>query len=107
MTDKIDFDALKGTPFQRDVWRALCRIPAGTTVTYTQLARMSGHPRAIRAVANAVGKNPLPPLIPCHRVIRRDGTIGGYSGPGGLARKRELLRAEGVNLANPKGKVTD
>ncbi len=91
-----DMDTLPGTSFQRDVWYALTRIPRGKTVTYKELAQMAGHPMAVRAVANAVGKNPLPPQIPCHRVIRSDGTIGGYSAPGGVERKLELLHAEGA-----------
>ena len=91
-----DIDALPGTPFQRDVWRALTRIPRGEVRTYKQLAEMAGHPNAVRAVANAVGKNPMPPIIPCHRVVRSDGGIGGYSAPGGLRRKRALLAAEGI-----------
>lgn len=66
------------TPFQRDVWRAICRIPYGETRTYTQLAAMAGHPRAIRAVASACGANPLPYYIPCHRVVATHG-IGGYA----------------------------
>ena len=92
----IDIESLSGTPFQRDVWRALCRIPRGTTVTYAELARDAGHPRAVRAVANAVGKNPMPPIIPCHRVVRSDGRIGGYSAAGGVAAKRRLLASEGA-----------
>ncbi len=96
MHDDIDFDRLPGTPFQRDVWRALMQIPRGCVVTYGQLAQMAGHPHAVRAVANAVGKNPMPPIIPCHRVIRGDGKIGGYSAPGGVVKKRQLLCAEGV-----------
>lgn len=95
-TPEIDISTLPGTPFQRDVWRALMQIPAGRVCTYTELARMCGHPNAVRAVANAVGKNPMPPTIPCHRVVRTDGKIGGYSAPGGVKRKRELLAAEGV-----------
>ena len=95
-TTAIDIDTLPGTAFQRDVWRAMTQIPAGETRTYKQLARMAGHPTAIRAVANAVGANPMPPIIPCHRVVRSDGKIGGYSAPGGINRKRELLAAEGL-----------
>lgn len=95
MNDKeIDIDALPGTKFQHDVWRALTKIPRGETRTYTQVAIMSGHPNAVRAVANAIGKNPMPPIIPCHRVVRADGGIGGYSGPGGIAKKRQLLDSE-------------
>ena len=92
----IDINHLNGTEFQRDVWRALTRIPRGRVVTYAELARMAGHPTAVRAVANAVGRNPMPPVIPCHRVVRGDGKIGGYSAPGGVARKRALLQDEGV-----------
>ncbi len=95
---KININNLPGTDFQRDVWRALARIPRGSVVSYARLAEMAGHPRAVRAVANAVGKNPCAPEIPCHRVVRSDGTIGGYSGHGGVATKRKLLAAEGVLL---------
>lgn len=97
-SENIDISALPGTEFQRDVWRALTQIPAGETRTYAELARMCGHPNAVRAVANAVGANPMPPVIPCHRVVRSDGKIGGYSAPGGIMRKRELLTAEGVKF---------
>lgn len=91
-----DIGKLPGTAFQHDVWRALLRIPRGQVRTYTELAKMAGHPNAVRAVANAVGKNPLPPDIPCHRVVRTDGKLGGYSAPGGLNEKRRLLASEGV-----------
>jgi len=91
---KINIDKLPGTDFQRDVWRALMKIPCGQTVTYAQLAEMAGHGTAVRAVANAVGKNPCAPDIPCHRVIRSDGSIGGYSAPGGIEMKKKLLAAE-------------
>jgi len=83
-----------GTPFQKSVWRALQRIPSGETRSYAQIATAIGKPKATRAVANACGANPLPVLIPCHRVIAKDGSIGGYTG--GLHIKRALLRAEGV-----------
>lgn len=92
----INIDKLNGTPFQKDVWRALTMIPCGQTVSYKKLAAMCGHPNAIRAVANAVGKNPMAPIIPCHRVISSDGSIGGYSGAGGIETKRKLLAAENV-----------
>ncbi|MDR1027016.1 MAG: MGMT family protein [Rickettsiales bacterium] len=92
---KIDIDALPGTDFQRSVWRGLTTIPRGETITYGELARRIGRPRAVRAVANAVGKNPCAPEIPCHRVLAKNG-IGGYSGPGGIATKLRLLREEGV-----------
>lgn len=97
MTD-IDINSLPGTDFQRDVWRALTRIPRGQTVTYAELAQTAGHPRAVRAAANAVGKNPMPPIIPCHRVICSNGDIGGYSAPGGVDAKRAILRSEGVEI---------
>ena len=69
-------------------------IPKGQTRTYKQVAIAIKKPKAIRAVANAVGKNPYPIVIPCHRVIRSDGKLGGYSGPGGLKLKKKLLNKE-------------
>ncbi len=92
--NNIDIDSLPGTNFQHDVWRALLNIPYGETRTYAQVAKMSGHPNAIRAVASAIGKNPLPQTIPCHRVIRSDGSIGGYSPQGGIRKKQALLQQE-------------
>lgn len=88
----------KGTAFQELVWAELLKIPKGHVVTYTELARLIGKPKAVRAVANACGKNPDAPRVPCHRVIRSDGGLGGYSGEGGVARKRALLKSEGVIL---------
>ena len=70
---------LKGTKFQLKVWNYLEKIPKGKVKTYLEVAKAIGKPKAFRAVANAVGKNPYPPKIPCHRVIRSDGSIGGYS----------------------------
>lgn len=83
---------LVGTPFQVRVWQALLQIPYGTTITYAQQARMIGNPAAVRAVAAANGRNRLPILVPCHRVIGADGSLTGYSG--GVGRKAELLRLE-------------
>jgi AraC family transcriptional regulator, regulatory protein of adaptative response / methylated-DNA-[protein]-cysteine methyltransferase len=83
---------LRGTDFQRRVWTALKLIPFGTTRSYTDIATMIGRPAAVRAVANACGSNPVPLIIPCHRVIRSDGSLGGYGL--GLPRKRILLSAE-------------
>lgn len=83
---------LHGTPFERSVWRALRRIPFGSTVTYGQLAERIGHPRAALAVGTAVRKNPFPVLIPCHRVVPAAGGIGRFAG--GSAKKRWLLRYE-------------
>ena len=89
---------LKGTKFQIKVWNYLKKIPKGETKTYLQVAKAIGKPKAHRAVANAVGKNPYPPKIPCHRVIRSDGSLGGYSGKGGIKKKLELLRSEKVKI---------
>ena len=89
---------LKGTNFQLKVWNYLRKIPKGEVKTYLQVAKAIGRPKASRAVANAIGKNPYPPKIPCHRVIRSDGRLGGYSGKGGIKEKRRLLQAEKVTL---------
>ena len=89
----------EGSVFQKKVWRALLGIPRGSVVTYRELAHIVGMPNAVRAVATAVGKNPYAPRVPCHRVIRADGTLGGYSGQGGVAEKARLLRSEGVQIA--------
>ena len=85
---------MQATVFQRKVWQQLTKIPKGQTRTYKEIAMAIGRPNASRAVANACGKNPKPIEIPCHRVIRSDGTLGGYSGPGGVEKKRMLLAAE-------------
>ena len=84
----------EGTPFQREVWRALRDVPYGCTVSYGELAAAIGRPRAVRAVGLANGANPLPIVIPCHRVIGADGSLTGYGG--GLERKRWLLAHEGT-----------
>ena len=89
---------LVGTKFQLKVWAYLRKIPRGSLKTYAQVAKAIGKPRAVRAVANAIGKNPYEPKIPCHRVIRSDGSLGGYSGKGGIKTKRFLLKKEGVKL---------
>jgi O-6-methylguanine DNA methyltransferase len=81
-----------GTTFQKEVWDTLLSIPYGTTVSYKTEAKIFGNPKAIRAVANANGKNPISILIPCHRVIASDGSLGGYSG--GLDKKKFLLFLE-------------
>jgi len=80
------------------VWNYLKKIPRGKVKTYSEVAKAIGKPLAVRAVANAIGKNPLAPQIPCHRVIRSDGSLGGYSGKGGIKTKRLLLKKEGVTL---------
>jgi methylated-DNA-[protein]-cysteine S-methyltransferase len=83
-----------GTPFQLSVWRALCDIPVGETISYAELARRVGRPKAVRAVGLANGANPVGLIAPCHRVIGANGTLTGYGG--GLHRKRWLLRHEGA-----------
>ena len=87
---------LSGTSFQLKVWNYLKKIPKGKVVTYLEVAKSIGKPKAFRAVANAIGKNPYPPKIPCHRVIKSDGSLGGYSGKGGTKEKRRLLKLEKV-----------
>ena len=89
---------LKGTKFQIKVWNYLKKIPKGKLRTYSQVAIAINKPLAVRAVANAIGKNPLPPMIPCHRVVKSDGSLGGYSGKGGIATKRILLKKEKIDL---------
>ncbi|MFM7468396.1 MAG: methylated-DNA--[protein]-cysteine S-methyltransferase [Vampirovibrionales bacterium] len=98
LTETLTSVLAKASPFEKQVWEALLTIPKGETRTYQQIAESIGKPKAYRAVANAIGRNPYYPDIPCHRVIRKDGTLGGYSGEGGLARKQELLHQEGVTL---------
>lgn len=85
-----------GTEFQRRVWTALRRIPPGRTASYSELARTVGAPSATRAVGSANGRNPVPIVIPCHRVVRSDGSLGGYGG--GLERKQWLLEHEKARL---------
>ena len=96
ITQDLNFMNLKGTKFQLEVWSYQKKIPKGKVKTYIEVAKAIGKPKAFRAVANAVGKNPYPPKIPCHRVIRSDGSLGGYSGKGGIKQKRRLLRSEKV-----------
>lgn len=88
----VPIDLIGGTDLQRQVWTALQTIPYGQTRDYGQIAQQIGRPTAIRAVASAIGRNPLLLLIPCHRVLRKDGALGGYRG--GLALKRQLLELE-------------
>ena len=89
---------MKGTKFQLKVWNYLKTIPKGTVKTYKQVAIAIKSPKSARAVANACGKNPYAPQIPCHRVILSDGRLGGYSGRGGIKTKVRLLRSEKVNI---------
>ena len=89
---------LYGTKFQIKVWKAISKIPRGQVRTYKELAKLIKKPKAARAVANACGKNPYPIKIPCHRVIRSDGSLGGYSGRGGIRTKKNILKKEGFNF---------
>ena len=86
----------RGTKFQKKVWNYLKTIRKGTVKSYKQVAIAINRPKSVRAVANAIGKNPFAPKIPCHRVIRSDGSLGGYSGKGGLKIKKLLLKREGI-----------
>lgn len=91
-----------GTDFQRKVWRTLLQVPFGQVVSYAQLAQMAGVPRAVRAVGQAVGRNPILWRIPCHRVVRADGYIGGFSA--GAALKRLFLQYENISIS-PYNKI--
>jgi methylated-DNA-[protein]-cysteine S-methyltransferase len=92
----LSLDWRLGTPFQQSVWRALLGIPRGETRTYSALGLALGRPTAARAVGAAVGRNPLSVIVPCHRVLGRDGSLTGYAG--GLDRKTALLRLEGIDV---------
>ena len=88
----------KGTKFQLKVWKYIIKIPKGSVKTYKQVAVGIKNPKSARAVANACAKNPYAPKIPCHRVIKSDGSLGGYSGRGGIKQKLRLLRSEKVSI---------
>jgi O-6-methylguanine DNA methyltransferase len=83
-------------PFYRKVWKACAEIPKGQVRTYGWIAKRIGKPGAARAVGQALGKNPFAPTVPCHRVVGADGKMTGYSGKGGVAAKRKMLRKEGA-----------
>jgi AraC family transcriptional regulator of adaptative response/methylated-DNA-[protein]-cysteine methyltransferase len=89
---------LRGTAFQRRVWQALRAIPAGRTASYTEIARRIGRPTAVRGVAQACAANPVAVVVPCHRVVRSDGSISGYRW--GVERKRALLDREGASYGD-------
>ena len=89
---------LKGTKFQIKVWKYLLKLPKGKVKTYKEVAIGIKMPKSFRAVANACAMNPYSPKVPCHRVIRSDGTIGGFSAPGGIKKKKKLLKKEGFYL---------
>ncbi len=90
-----NIDWSKYTPFQRKVWEVTKTIPYGETRSYKWVAEKTGSPHAVRAVGQALKRNPLPGIIPCHRVIRSDGSLGGFSL--GLRKKKALLRSEGID----------
>lgn len=94
--------SLSLTSFQYKVMLATREIPAGHVVTYGAIAAHIGHPKAVRAVGTALSKNPLPLIIPCHRVVRADGSVGKFSTPAGTAQKCELLRREGISIQDNK-----
>lgn len=96
----LELDFSGATEFQRGIYRRLVRIPHGRILSYGDIADELGEPGAARAVGQAVGANPLPILVPCHRVVRSDGRLGGYSG--GLVRKVTLLRLEGIDVEGPR-----
>lgn len=100
--ERMTFDlplAPRGTEFQQTVWKALCDVPFGTTATYGDIARAIGQQTATRAVGAANGRNPIPIIIPCHRVIGASGELTGYSGGGGIETKRRLLDHESGTLS--------
>jgi len=100
--DRFDLPlAPDGTDFQKTVWQAMCDIPMGRTATYKELAETAGSPKAFQSVGTACGLNPIPIIIPCHRVLASNNKPGGYSGQGGLETKRALLKIEGVDLPLP------
>ena len=92
----------KYSSFELKVWNYLKKIPKGSVKSYKQVAIAIKKPNSARAVANACGKNPFAPKVPCHRVIKSDGTLGGYSGPGGKKTKIILLNKEGYRFKNLK-----
>lgn len=97
--DRVSFDiplAPQGTKFEISVWNVLRRIPYGQTLGYGEVALRAGLPGGARAVGNACGKNPMPIVIPCHRVLKGDGSLGGYTG--GVSIKKALLELEGIGL---------
>ena len=81
-----------GTKFQKLVWKEISKIPKGKVITYQDLAFKINQPMSVRAVASACGKNPFLPEVPCHRVVRKDGRLGGYSAKGGINKKKKIIR---------------
>ena len=97
---KLNFNI--GTEFQKLVWKEIAKIPNGKVITYQDLAFKINRPKSVRAVASACGKNPFLPEVPCHRVVRKDGNLGGYSAKGGINQKKKLLENEGHKFVKDK-----
>ena len=97
---KLNFNI--GTEFQKLVWKEIAKIPNGKVITYQDLALKINRPKSVRAVASACGKNPFLPEVPCHRVVRKDGSLGGYSANGGINKKKEMLENEGHRFIKDK-----
>ena len=102
-TFDVPLDLSQGTAFQRQVWRVLQRVPYGKLRSYQWIAARVGGPQYARAVGNAVGANPIPIVIPCHRIVAQDATLGGFSG--GLSMKRKLLSLEGTLTQLQRGRT--
>ena len=99
--DTLRLDESVVATFNASIYRALRAVPRGVTVTYGDLANQVGQPGAARAVGMAMGRNPWPVIVPCHRVVARGGKMGGFSAPGGTATKEKLLALEGVVVGDP------
>lgn len=103
--DTFPLDLSAATDFHRRVWTIVRRIPCGQVRTYHWVGMEIGRPHALRAIGNALAANPLPLIVPCHRVVKADGSLGGFSAPGGPDRKAKLLELERVRLVNFHGHV--
>jgi len=91
---------MTATIFQKAVWEAARKVPKGKVTTYAAIAKLVGRPKAVRAVGNALNKNPYAPAVPCHRVVKSDGSLGGFAG--GVKKKKFLLEKEGVRISDFK-----
>ena len=98
MTKSIQINWSKYTPFQQKVYRAILKIPKGQVWTYKQVAEKIGQPKASRAVGQALGRNQDAPYIPCHRVVGYNNAMVGYSAPGGIRKKLQMLKREGLKI---------
>lgn len=101
----VDLDLVRIPPFRAEVLKACRRIPHGKTASYADLARAVGNESAVRAAGGAMAKNPMPLIVPCHRVLRSDGGLGGFSSPEGVKEKQRLLELEGVIRSRPMAEV--